>query len=80
VDHEYRSSVVLLGARDRVVALTGSHGNATEVVESELLPEYASNARDALAKLLGGLEPIPVEGEDPADVSATIITRSASGS
>jgi hypothetical protein len=50
------------------------------VVESELLPEYASNARDALAKLLGGLEPIPVEGEDPADVSATIITRTASGS
>ena len=80
VDHEYASSVVLLGARDRVVALTGSHGNATEVVESELLPEYASNARDALAKLLGGLEPIPVEGEDPADVSATIITRTASGS
>ena len=80
VDHEYASSVVLLGARDRVVALTGSHGNATEVVESELLPEYASNARDALAKLLGGLEPTPVEGEDPADVSATIITRTASGS
>ena len=64
-----------LDASDRIVALTGSHQDAARTIQSVLVAGYVSSSRDALAKLLGALEPIAVEGEDPADVSATIITR-----
>lgn len=74
-DHDFQSALLVLDNRDRIVALTGSHDNARRVVESVLVQGYVSNSRDALAKLLGGLEPVPVEGEDPSDVSATVVTR-----
>jgi CRP/FNR family cyclic AMP-dependent transcriptional regulator len=74
-DHRYESTIVELDARDRIVALTGEHRDAPRVVESLLIQGYVSNSRDALAKLLGGLEPKPVVGEEASDVSATVITR-----
>lgn len=74
-DHEYISQMLTLDRGDRIVALTGTHSNAAEVIESVLVQGYVSNSRDALAKVLGGIEPAPDEGEDPSDVSATVVTR-----
>jgi CRP-like cAMP-binding protein len=75
LEHLYQSRVLVLDNRDRVVALTGEHKNALEVIDTILIRGHVSNSRDALAKLLGGLEPTPVAGEDVSDVSAAIITR-----
>ena len=74
-EHEYRSTPLALEPRDRIVALTGHHRNAAEVAQSVLVQGYVWNSRDALSKVLGGLDPVPVEGEDPSDISAAIITR-----
>lgn len=75
LEHLYQSRVLVLDNRDRVVALTGEHKNAPEVIDTILIRGQVSNSRDALAKLLGGLEPTPAAGEDVSDVSAAIITR-----
>ena len=53
----------------------GDHQNAPQLIESVLIQGYVSSSRDALAKLLGGLEPVQVAGEDASDVSAAVITR-----
>ena len=75
LEHLYQSRVLVLENRDRVVALTGVHRNAPEVIDTILIRGHVSNSRDALAKLLGGLEPAPAADEDVSDVSAAIITR-----
>lgn len=74
-EHEYGSSATRLDPGDRIVVVTGSHGNAAEVAASVLSEARASSSQEALAKVLGGLEPAPLEGEDPADVSGAAITR-----
>ena len=79
-DHRYESTTVPLDTGDRIVALTGIHANASEVVESVLVRGPEVRSRDALSTLLAELEPIPAEGEDPSDVSAAIVTRTATPS
>lgn len=75
LEHLYQSRVLVLEANDRIVALTGSHRDAPRVIDEILIRGQVTSSRDALAKLLGGLEPAPAEGEDVSDVSAVIITR-----
>lgn len=71
----YESTMIVLGQGDRIVALTDTHADAVLTVASVLVDGYVSDSRDALAKVLGQLEPVPTGGADPSDVSATVITR-----
>lgn len=79
-DHFYQSTMLVLDRGDRIVSLTGNHKDAPQVIESVFVQGYVSNSREALTKLLGGLQPVPVPGEDPSDVSATVITRTTARS
>ena len=74
-DHLYQSRILVLNGGDRIISATGDHQNAPQLVESVLIRGDVSSSRDALAKLLGGLEPVQVAGEDASDVSAAVITR-----
>lgn len=74
----YTSAMVLLEDGDHIVSITGGHEDPMRAVEEGLLAGAVNDQRDALAKVLSGLVPVPGEGEDPADVSATIVTRSTS--
>jgi CRP-like cAMP-binding protein len=76
-DHSYESTILVLGPRDRVVALTDSHDQAAETVSTVLTEGYVSTSRDALAKVLGQVEPSRVGEADPSDVSAIVISRTA---
>jgi CRP-like cAMP-binding protein len=74
-ERQYESTMIVLGHGDRIVSLTDTHTEAVRTVASVLVDGYVSNSRDALAKVLGELEP-PTDGDaDPSDVSATVITR-----
>ena len=75
LEHLYQSRVLGLEPQDRIVALTGIHRDAPRVIDEILIQGHVGSSRDALAKLLGELEPAPADGEDVSDVSTTIITR-----
>jgi len=76
-ERQYESTMIVLGQGDRIVSLTDTHSEAARTVASVLVDGHVSNSRDALAKVLGQLEPVSTGGADPSDVSATVITRTA---
>lgn len=78
-DRSYESETLVLSEGDRIVAVTDTHADALRTVGSALVEGYVSNARDALSKVLGQLEPSPAGGPDASDVSATVITRTTRG-
>lgn len=78
-DTSYESVMLVLGQKDRIVALTDTHSDAVGTVASVLVDGRASNSREALATILRSLEPVATAGSDPADVSAAIITRTSPG-
>ena len=76
-EHSYQSTILVLGPRDRIVAITDGHDQAVRTVSAVLTEGYVSNSRDALAKILGEVEPARVGDADPSDVSAMVISRTA---
>lgn len=76
-EHSYQSTILMLGPRDRIVAITDGHDQAVRTVSAVLTEGYVSNSRDALAKILGEVEPARVGDADPSDVSAMVISRTA---
>ncbi len=76
-DTSYESTMLVLGQKDQIVALTDTHSDAVGTVASVLVDGRVSNSREALASILGSLEPVTTAGSDPSDVSAAIITRTS---
>ncbi len=76
-ERQYESVMIVLGQGDRIVSMTDTHAEAARTVASVLVDGHVSNSRDALAKVLGQLEPVSSAGADPSDVSATVITRTS---
>ena len=76
-DWEYESRTVVLGNHDRIVMLSDTYRDAEEAVTSVLSGGggTAGGARDALSRVLAGLDPVASGGSDASDVSAAVITR-----
>lgn len=78
LDRTYESAMLALRDGDRIVALTDAHRDAIRSVAAPLLSGAPSSSRDALSRILGHTrQPLRHVG-DPSDVSATVITRTAS--
>jgi CRP/FNR family transcriptional regulator, cyclic AMP receptor protein len=78
-DRIYRSTTMVLGDGDRVVAVTDAHTDALRTVGSALADGQVSNAREALAKMLAELDLPTSGGPEALDVSAALITRTTWG-
>jgi hypothetical protein len=73
-DHVYESTVVDLGARDKVICMSENPPNLVQLVTSVLTGGYTSSSRDALSKLFGRFSQLPGGGGDPSDLTGTVIT------
>ncbi len=73
-EHEYRSTVLGLGVRDKIILLSEYPESSTRLVTSVVTGGYTSSSRDALNKLFGQLDPASEAGPG-ADVSGAVITR-----
>ena len=78
-DQVFESVMVVLGRGDRIVALTDTHADAVQALTSVLVDAPVADSREALRKVLGDLDPIPTDGAETSDVSATVITRTTVG-
>jgi CRP-like cAMP-binding protein len=76
-EHRYESRVFGLGARDKVVLLSGRPADARSLVTSVITGGYTSSSRDALNKLFATLAPQHGEAEPSTDLSGAVITRTA---
>jgi CRP-like cAMP-binding protein len=74
-DHAYRSVVLTLGARDRVILLSGRPDDPRGLMTSVITGGYTSSSRDVLNKLFDQLAPGHGEGGSATDVSGAVITR-----
>lgn len=73
-DHEYESTLIELGARDKLIAMSENPPNLVQLVTSVVTGGYTSSSRDALSKLFGRFSQAPGAAPDGADLSGFVIT------
>lgn len=73
-DHVYESTVVDLGARDKLICMSENPPNLVQLVTSVLTGGYTSSSRDALSKLFGRFAQASVGATTPSDLTGAVIT------
>jgi len=73
-DYTYESTVVDLGARDKVICMSENPPNLVLLVTSVLTGGYTSSSRDALTKLFGRFAQVPAGVEAPTDLTGAVVT------
>jgi CRP-like cAMP-binding protein len=74
-DGAYQSRMIVLGNRDRIVVVTGTHPDAAPAVSAAVAAHDGAASRDVLQALLARLEPEPATGGEASEVSAALVTR-----
>ncbi len=74
-EHVYESVVLPLGARDKVILLSGRPTDSVGLVTSVITGGYTSSSRDALNKLFARVDPERGEAGPSSDLSGAVITR-----
>jgi CRP-like cAMP-binding protein len=74
-DPTYESSVLPLGARDKVILISEHPPSSGALVTSVVTGGYTSSSRDALNKLFAKLDPGREEAGPSLDLSGAVITR-----
>lgn len=75
-DHEYESTIVDLGVRDKVICMSENPPNLVQLVTSVLTGGYTSSSRDALSKLFGRFSQVPAAAGAGEDLTGAVITCS----
>ena len=73
-DYVYESTVVDLGARDKVICISESPPNLVQLVTSVLTGGYTSSSRGALSKLFGRFSHVPAGPAAGDDLTGAVIT------
>lgn len=76
-DRRYDSEVLVMAEDDCVVALTSAHSEAAASVAGVLSESGFDNARDALSRAVGRVQPTSGGVGEASDVSASVIVRTA---
>jgi len=74
-DRPYRSRSLALRPGDRLFWVTGRHDRTAEVLDGILARNPTTQAKPLLQELLATLSPLPEDGEDASDVTATVVSR-----
>ena len=74
-DRNYESRTIVLGNRDRVAFLSDTHHEAGLALATVLAGDAIGSSRDALSRVLSGLDAGASTGAGVADVSAVVVTR-----
>jgi CRP-like cAMP-binding protein len=74
-DRTYESRTIVLGNRDRIVLLTDTYRDPASALAAVLAEYGAAASRDALSRILAGLEPAASAGAGVSDLSAAVVTR-----
>ncbi len=74
-DLHFESVMVVLSPEDRIVTVTDALVDPVATISSVLAGGIVSDARDALSRVVGQLEPVTVDEGDASDVSAAVVTR-----
>jgi hypothetical protein len=73
-EHEYESSVIDLGTRDKLICMSENPLNVVQLVTSVVTGGYTSSPRDALSKLFGRFAHGPVGAVTVTDLTGAVIT------
>ena len=73
-EHEYESSAIDLGARDKLICLSENPGDLVRLVTSVVVGGYTSSSRDALSKLFGRFAQGSMAGAPVTDLTGAVIT------
>jgi CRP-like cAMP-binding protein len=73
-EHTYESTVVSLGARDKVICMSDNPSNLVQLVTSVLTGGYTSSSRDALSKLFGRFGQVPPVPSSAEDLTGVVVT------
>jgi CRP-like cAMP-binding protein len=75
-EHEYESTVIELGARDRLVCMSDNPATTVQLVTSVVTGGYTSSSRDALSKIFGRFAQAQAPGaaSTATDLSGVVIT------
>lgn len=79
VDTQYDSTMIVLGTRDRIVALTDAYGSAALSIGTVVVGGEGLGSREALTRVLASGETTPGSCSEQSDVSALVITRTIPG-
>ncbi|MGB1778036.1 MAG: hypothetical protein ACPHQP_00645, partial [Longimicrobiales bacterium] len=79
VDTQYDSTMIVLGTRDRIVALTDTYGSAALSIGTVVVGGEGLGSREALTRVLASGETTPGSCSEQSDVSALVITRTIPG-
>lgn len=73
-DHEYESTVIDLGTRDKLICMSANPPSHVQLVTSVVTGEYTSSSRDALSKLFGRFSQAPAGALPVTDLTGMVIT------
>ncbi|MGD8279855.1 MAG: cyclic nucleotide-binding domain-containing protein, partial [Gemmatimonadota bacterium] len=73
-EHVYESTVIDLGARDKLICMSESPTNTVQLVTSVVTGGYTSSSRDALSKLFARFGQSPQGPAGGVDLSGFVIT------
>jgi hypothetical protein len=75
-DHVYESTVIDLGAKDKLISMSDNPPSLVQLVTSVVTGGYTSSSRDALSKLFGRFAQLQSPGVASAatDLSGVVIT------
>lgn len=74
LDYEYESTLIELGADDKLISMSANPPNLVQLVTSVVTSGYASRSRDALSKLFGRFSQAPGSAPSGVDLSGFVIT------
>lgn len=79
VDTQYDSTMIVLGTRDRIVALTDAYGRAARSIGTAVVGGEGLGSREALTRVLSSGETTPGSRSEHSDVSGLVMTRTIPG-